>query len=226
MTLKLYFDFLSQPSRALYIFLKINKIPFEACQVALRKGVHLTEEFQKDFNRFQRVPFIHDGQFRLAESVAIVRYVSTKHSLDNNWYPKNLTEQAQVDEYLEWQHNNTRAFCAMYFQKKWLIPILTGKPTDPDQLQKYEDNMDSCLHTVETIWLANGPYITGNRISVADIFAACEIEQPRAAGYDPTEGRPVLKAWLERVRKECSPYYEEAHTVLNKLAAQGGKAKL
>ena len=64
------------------------------------------------------MPFIHDGQFRLAESVAIVRYVSTKHSLDNNWYPKNPQEQAQVDEYLEWQHHNTRAFCAMYFQKK------------------------------------------------------------------------------------------------------------
>lgn len=38
MALKLYFDYLSQPSRALYILLKYSKAPFEACPVALRKG--------------------------------------------------------------------------------------------------------------------------------------------------------------------------------------------
>ena len=53
MTLKLYFDFLSQPSRALYIFLKINKIPFEACQVALRKGKQTMKKAKKQaYDRF------------------------------------------------------------------------------------------------------------------------------------------------------------------------------
>lgn len=77
---------MSQPSRALYIFLKISNIPFEACPVALRKGIkrlsflyyqinkhcitgeHLTEEFKQNFSKFQTVPFIHDGEFRLAET--------------------------------------------------------------------------------------------------------------------------------------------------------------
>lgn len=36
--IKFYYDLLSQPSRALYIFLKSNKIPFEDYQIALRKG--------------------------------------------------------------------------------------------------------------------------------------------------------------------------------------------
>lgn len=37
---KFYFDLLSQPSRALYIFLKQAKIPFDEHQIALRQGKH------------------------------------------------------------------------------------------------------------------------------------------------------------------------------------------
>lgn len=40
MTLKLYYDLMSQPSRALYIFLQVAKIPFESCPVALRNGMY------------------------------------------------------------------------------------------------------------------------------------------------------------------------------------------
>ena len=36
--LKLYYDLMSQPSRAVYIFLKVNNIAFEEKPIALRKG--------------------------------------------------------------------------------------------------------------------------------------------------------------------------------------------
>ena len=39
MTLKYYYDLMSQPSRAVYIFLKANGIAFEAKPIALRKGM-------------------------------------------------------------------------------------------------------------------------------------------------------------------------------------------
>ena len=41
MALRYYFDLMSQPSRAVYIFLKANNIQFEAKPVALRKGNHM-----------------------------------------------------------------------------------------------------------------------------------------------------------------------------------------
>ncbi len=37
--MKFYYDLMSQPSRALYIFLKNAKIPFDDNQIALRKGL-------------------------------------------------------------------------------------------------------------------------------------------------------------------------------------------
>lgn len=38
MGLKLYFNKFSQPSRAVYLFLKLNNIPFEAINVNLMTG--------------------------------------------------------------------------------------------------------------------------------------------------------------------------------------------
>lgn len=35
---RFYYDLMSQPSRALYLFLRMNKIPFDGHAISLRKG--------------------------------------------------------------------------------------------------------------------------------------------------------------------------------------------
>lgn len=37
------------------------------------------------------------------------------------------------------------------------------------------------------------------------------------ADYDPTEGRPKIKAWMERVKKYMHPYYEEANKMVEAI---------
>lgn len=66
MPLIYYFDLMSQPCRALYIFLKKASIPYQAHQVALRKGEHMTNEYAK-INPFKKVPAISDDGFLLTE---------------------------------------------------------------------------------------------------------------------------------------------------------------
>ncbi|KAJ8971841.1 hypothetical protein NQ317_001554 [Molorchus minor] len=90
--------------------------------------------------------------------------------------------------------------------------------------------MVNCLDKFEEIFLSDGSFVNGfSKITFADILAACEIEQPRMAGYEPQEGRPKLTAWLQAVKNKCNPYYDEAHGILNKIAKQtkkGLEAKL
>nr|XP_009769998.1 PREDICTED: glutathione S-transferase T1-like [Nicotiana sylvestris] len=75
MTLKLYVDRMSQPSRALLIFCKLNGIDFEEVYINLSKRQHLSPEF-KEVNPLKQVPAIMDGRFKLFESHAILRYLA------------------------------------------------------------------------------------------------------------------------------------------------------
>ncbi|VEN52334.1 unnamed protein product [Callosobruchus maculatus] len=215
MVLKYYYDLLSQPSRAVYIFLKMNKIPFEPAVVNLGGGEHLTEEFREKHSKFQKVPFIHHDDFRLTESVAIVRYLAREYHVKEHWYPQEIRAQARVDEYLEWNHLNVRAGCARYFFDKLMGPMMTGKQPSDEQVKKNQKAMEKTLTDFERIFLSSeAPFITGTEISFADLQAACEIEQPRLAGYEPRDHFSKIKTWLENVKSECQPYYDEAHKPL------------
>lgn len=71
--MKFYFDWICQPSRALYILLKVNRVPVEEIVVSLKYGEHQDESFKK-VNRFQKLPcFVDDDGFQISESVAMLR---------------------------------------------------------------------------------------------------------------------------------------------------------
>ncbi|XP_078043965.1 glutathione S-transferase theta-1 [Augochlora pura] len=216
MALKFYYDLLSQPSRALYIFLKASNIPFEKKLINLMKLEHLSEDYKK-IHPFNKVPSIQHNGFNIIESVAILRYLCKEFPVADHWYPKDSKAQAKVDEYLEWQHLNTRFHCGLYFRKKYLLPLLTTKPTPPELLEKCKNNMIECLDLLENVWLKDKPFLIGSEPTIADLLGACEIEQVRLTGFDPREGRPHLTNWLTRVKEVTNPYYKEAHTLIELL---------
>nr|QGZ00478.1 glutathione S-transferase theta1 [Glyphodes pyloalis] len=222
MAIKLYYDLMSQPSRTLYILLKSLNCNLELKSVDLRKGEHYSEEFTK-VNRMQRVPVIDHNGFVLSESVAIVKYLSRENIIPENLYPRESRLQARVEEFLEWHHVGLRLHCAMYFRVKYMDPILFGRKTDERQIASYERRMVSALEDFNSKWLGRGtPFIVGESVTVADLFAATELEQPRMAGYDPKEHFPVIATWAQKVR-EFFPHYDEAHVILNKVIAKQSK---
>lgn len=66
------------------------------------QGVHLTDEYRNNINRFQKVPALVDNTFQLSESIAMFRYIAAKEIFDDHWYPKDLEKRGRIDEYLEW----------------------------------------------------------------------------------------------------------------------------
>lgn len=143
-------------------------------------GVHLTDEFRDNVNRFKKVPAIVDNGFQLSESVAIFRYLASRNQIDDHWYPKNDQVRARIDEYLEWQHYHTRQTCAQYFMLRYMKPRTVGpSPGDAQIVASAETQMNQALDKIENLWLRPGCFISGtNQLSFADVLAACEIEQP------------------------------------------------
>ncbi|KAF5283702.1 hypothetical protein FQA39_LY17250 [Lamprigera yunnana] len=62
--------------------------------------------------------------------------------------------------------------------------------------------MIMCLDDFENLWLKSDPFITGYELTAVDIWADCEVEQPRIAGYDP-EGA-TKKGGTKRYRNEST----------------------
>jgi len=53
-------------------------------------------------------------------------------------------------------------------------------PIDEKAVKKFQDGMENCLQEIEHIWLKDGKnkFICGNEITIADLLACCELEQP------------------------------------------------
>ena len=120
-TLKLFIDHASQPSRAILVFCLINKIPHQVVDTRLMKGEHLTPEFAK-INPNKKVPAILHGDFNLAESHAIMRYLARAFNVPEQWYPRNdLKKAARIDEYLDYHHSGTRRFSNLVFWSTFAV---------------------------------------------------------------------------------------------------------
>ena len=162
----------------------------------------------------------------LVESLAIMRYLASTQPIEDHWYPKDPYSRAKVDEYLEWQHNNTRLNCVMYFQTKWLIPSMTQSSPNEKRVQSFKGKMETNLQEIENIWLDGGKknFIAGDELSVADIWACCELEQPSMAGYDVREGRPIIDQYMARVKEGLNPHYDDLHKMVYHFIKKfGGK---
>src|SRR3970282_1009089 len=62
-------------------------------------GEHLGEAYGA-VNPSQQVPVLEDGDFRLTESSAILKYLADK--IDSPAYPKDLKQRARVNERMDW----------------------------------------------------------------------------------------------------------------------------
>ncbi|KAG1973932.1 glutathione S-transferase theta-4 [Pimephales promelas] len=185
MPLELYLDLHSQPCRSVFLFAKINKIPFDFKYVDLSAGEQYGDEFGK-VSIIRKVPVLKDGGFILTESIAILQYLAANHHTPDHWYPADLQKRARVDEFLSWQHTNIRAHGSKVFWFRGVLPAVTGAPVP-------KEKMDSAMEDL----------------------AIVEMMQPVGTGLDVFQDRPALNAWRDRVKKEIGvEVFDEAHKVI------------
>lgn len=217
MGLELYLDLMSQPCRAVYIFAKKNGIPFQLRTIELLKGQQYTDAFAQ-VNPLRKVPALKDGDFLLAESVAILLYLSRKYKAPDHWYPQDLQTRARVDEYLAWQHTALRSCCTRAMWQKMMFPVFLGQPVPPEMLASTLAELDGCLQMLEDKFLQDQAFLTGPHISVADLVAITELMHPVGGGCPVFEGRPRLGAWYQRVEAAVGKdLFREAHEVILKV---------
>lgn len=185
--LTIYGDMLSQPTRAVLVFCKLTKIPYDFSPVYLNKGEQFKEEFKK-INPLSYVPAIklvdsNKKEFTLSESHAIIRFLSVYYLVEDKWYPRqNLYRKALVDQYLDYHHLNTRFVFSNKFFKTFFGPLLEKKGKKPRGYD-VEERLPILLTHFDTL-LGKQKYIVDNQISIADLLFTCEVNQLVLISYD------------------------------------------
>lgn len=171
MGLKVYANPVSQPSRAVLIFLQITRIPHQYIFIDLFKNQQKSPEFLS-INPMGLVPAITDDDFPLWESHAILTYLATTRQVPDHLYPKDSRKRARVDQYLHWHHGNLRRASIPILSE--VIGPLFGLKVPGDVISDCVNVRIKAFEQLEK-WLESSEYVAGREMSIADLAALCEV---------------------------------------------------
>lgn len=86
--------------------------------------------------------------------------------------------------------------------------------------------LDKALDGFETYFLKT-PFVSGNEISVGDVLGLCELTQLYAVKEEAIfTQKPLVNAWVERVKQKLQPHYDEAHQIVYAVRDRFDDAKM
>ncbi len=209
--MKLYAHPASTTSRPVMQFLADNRIDHEFQVVDIFKGEQYGEAYSK-LNPNHMVPMLEDGDFRLTESAAILRYLADK--IGSPAYPSDLKSRARVNEVMDWFNSN--------FYRDWGYGLIY--PQVFPHLKRAEaavqagtvawgcDKSKACLQLLNDHWLGSKPYLGGSDITIADYFGFALTTAGELIHCD-FSAYPNIARWLATLKKRSS--YGAVYEVFN-----------
>jgi glutathione S-transferase len=201
--MKLYMHPVSMTSRPVRLFIADNKIDVDEQVVDLMTGEHLKDPYAS-LNPNCMVPMLEDGDFRLTESSAILKYLADK--IGSPAYPKDLKQRAKINEVMDWLNSN---FYRDYGYGLCYPQVFPHHKRRSDEAQTAtvewgKENAKKWLKLLNDYWI--GPkkaYLCGEQITIADYFGAGLVTLGEVIRVDFSQ-YPNVRRWLGNVKKQPS----------------------
>ena len=153
---------------------------------------------------FGRVPAIEHGDFRLYETQAILRYIDAvcpDPKLQPN-EPRAIGCMNQIIGINDWYLFQKVAAVIVF--NRIVGPRLVGVKADEAAISAALPMGSTCITELSRL-LGDHPFLTGDRLSIADLMVAPQLDflQATAEGRDLLVGTP-LAAWLTRMNERPS----------------------
>ena len=198
--MKLYMHPVSMTSRPVRLFIAESGIEIEQQVVDLMTGENHQEPFVS-INPNRLVPVLDDGDFRLTESSAILKYLADK--IDSPAYPKDLKQRAKVNEMMDWFNTN---FYRDYGYGLVYPQIFPHQRRSSDEVQNAtvawgKERAQAWLRILDDHWIGpDKPYLCGDRITIADYFGVSLLTLGEIIRCD-FSAYPNVERWLGNMKR-------------------------
>ncbi len=221
--MKIYCHPASTTSRPVMLFVQENNIDAELQIVDLFTGEHYKEPYAS-MNPNRLVPMLEDGDFRLTESSAILKYLADK--IDSPAYPKDLRQRARVNERMDWI--NTQV--CRDFAYGFVYPQIFPNHKRPDEhvqaatLSWGKERAQGWMKVLDEHWLGpKNAYLCGDQITIADYFGVAFVALGDVVRSDFSP-YPNIQRWLSNMKRLKS--WNKVNETINGYAASFKDAKL
>jgi glutathione S-transferase len=182
-----------------WLFISENGIDCELQVVDLMKGEHYQPPYVAK-NPSRLVPMIEDGDFRLTESSAILKYLAEK--IGSPAYPKELKARAKVNEMMDWVNTQVCREFAYGLVYPQIFPNHKRRSDEAHAatLAWGKERAQGWLKVLDENLL--GPkkkYLCGDQITIADYFGAPFVGLGEIVRADYS-AYPNVSRWLERMK--------------------------
>lgn len=168
------------------------QLDYELRHVAMDKLEHLSAEYLA-INPNHQVPTLLDGDIRIHESNAILRYLCAKHQLAD-WCPTDLAARARIDQWLDW--NQCRLSPAVV--DVVLNSVFLGAKGDREAIERGRNKLRELLPMLDA-GLDGRHFLAGQRPTIADLSLGSSIFQLSFADIAPAGDN--AQRWFQRVNE-------------------------
>eukprot|EP00343_Euplotes_focardii_P002428 CAMPEP_0205806706 /NCGR_PEP_ID=MMETSP0205-20121125/10343_1 /ASSEMBLY_ACC=CAM_ASM_000278 /TAXON_ID=36767 /ORGANISM="Euplotes focardii, Strain TN1" /LENGTH=220 /DNA_ID=CAMNT_0053080019 /DNA_START=15 /DNA_END=677 /DNA_ORIENTATION=- len=202
MSLKFWWDPISQPSRSVKYALIKSTVDYEENEILVIKDTR-SEDYKNNVNPFGKVPTIHDDDLKLYESATQLRYILDNFCEDESLLPRSdLKARAKVDFWLDWNNTMGRpSFCTLLLKLIFLPKVFKAPlPSEEETKDLYEKVYIALTFMNQS--LEDQDYLAGGELSIGDVQVYNELYEAIIMCQLDLDKYTNVAAWVERVGKD------------------------
>jgi glutathione S-transferase len=197
--MKLYYHPVSTTSRPVALFAADHQIELDYQLVDLLQGEHVQPAFTA-INANQAVPMLEDGEFRLTESSAILKYLAD--CVGSQTYPFDLRQRARINERMDWINTSLSRELGYGFVYPQIMPA-HKRPDEHSHRQTIAWGRERALRWLkvldESILGASNRYLCGNELTIADYLGIAHVTLGETVRIDFAKW-PNVARWIARLK--------------------------
>lgn len=171
--MKLYYHPVSTTCRPIMLFAADEGIALDLQLIDLFKGEHKQPAYLA-VNPNGQIPTLKDGDFRLTESAAILKYLAEKTG--SRAYPTDLRQRARVNEWMDWFNTGYYRDVGYGLVYAQTLPhcIYADAQVQNATLARAREWSRQRLDVLDKHLIGNNrPYLCGSDITLADYLGVC-----------------------------------------------------